>query len=263
MGISFTKKATEVAAKVGGGAFNFMKTGAAAKQAVQQEDARAEARRLESSKMRDFYLKNNTDGQITFLDGNLDTDGMLEIPRWMQHTIPVGGTYKSYVCTKDADTSQPCPLCEAGDKPSLVGVMTVIDHSSYTVKTGPNAGKVYVNQRRLFIAKDGTIKQLNKLAMKPERNGLALCTFDVSRGPESKHPPRVGDTFDFVGKHKSHAALAEKYELKIEDVQPAIYEGENGEITYLPPEQLLALGLGKAHTGVGYEKGVSAAKDDL
>ena len=65
----------------------------------------------------------------------------------------------------------------------------------------------------------------------------------------------MGDTFDFVTKHKSHAAIAEKYDLKIEDVQPAKYDGEDGEITYIPPEKLIELGLGKAHGGRRVRKG--------
>ena len=142
-------------------------------------------------------------------------------------------------------------------------MLTVIDHSSYTATKGPNAGKIYKNQRRLFVAKEGTLNQLQKLAQKPERNGLTLCAFDVSRGPENKHPPAVGDTYDFNSKWKSREQLAEKLDLKTEDVQPAEYEGENGEIPYLTPEQLISLGVGKAHGGVGYEKGISHAKDEL
>ena len=213
--------------------------------------------------MRRFYLPYNGECQVTFLDGDLDNDGLLNVPRYYEHRVRVGGDWETFVCTAEIDQSQPCPLCESGDKPSLVGVLTVIDHSSYTATKGPNAGKTYKNQRRLFVAKEGTLNQLQKLAQKPERNGLTLCAFDVSRGPENKHPPAVGDTYDFDSKWKSREQLAEKLDLKIEDVQPAEYEGENGEIPYLTPEQLISLGVGKAHGGVGYEKGVAHAKDEL
>jgi hypothetical protein len=269
MGLTFTKKAAQSATEVGAaapkktGGVTFLLKGTAAKAAVHAEAVKAEARREAANRMRSYWLPYNGDGQITFLDGTLDGDGILEIPRFYQHSIQVGSGRESFVCTGEIDTSTPCPLCAAGDKPSLVGVMTVIDHSQYTVTKGPNAGKVYKNQRRLFVAKEGTLASLQKLAAKPERNGLALCTFDVSRGPENKRPPGVGDTFDFVMKHKSLAAIAEKYEMKLEECQPAIYDGEEGEIVYRTPAQLIELGLGKPHTGVGYEKGVSAAKDDL
>ena len=190
----------------------FLKKGAAAKAAVQAEEVKFEERRAEMNRMRRFYIGYNKDTQITFLDGKLDEDGMLDIPRFYEHSIQVGSDWKHYVCTAEIDQSQPCPMCEAGNKPSLVGVMTVIDHSEYTVQKGPNAGKVYKNQRRLFVAKEGTLKDLNKLAAKPERNGLAGCTFDVSRGGENTRDPNVGKTFDFVVKNKTLAAIAEKYE---------------------------------------------------
>ena len=245
------------------GGIIFLKRGAAAKQAVQVEDAKAEARRAEYGRLRRFYIGYNEDSQITFLDGKLDEDGVLDCPRFMEHKIRIGTDWKNFACTAEIDTSGPCPICEAGDKASLVGVFTVIDHSTYTVKTGPNAGKTFTNQRKLFVAKEGTIKQLTKLAVKPERNGLAGCTFDVSRGSENKHPPAVGDTFDFVTKHKTLAAIAEKYNLKLEECQPAVYDGPEGELVYLPAAKLIELGIGKAHVGVGYEKGVNAAADEL
>ncbi len=273
MGISFTKKlpngqpaqsqASAAAAPKKTGGVTFLMKGAAAKAAVQQEEVKAEARRASFGRLKPFKIPYNGDKQATFLDGSLDADGMLDIPRFYQHKIQVGSGWESFVCTAEIDTSQPCPLCESGDKPSLVGVMTVIDHSVFVQDKGPNAGKVYKNQRRLFVAKEGTLKSLNKLAAKPERNGLALCTFDISRGPENKHCPSVGDTFDFVCKNTSLAAIAAKYEIKPEDCVPATYDGDEGEIVYRTPAQLIELGLGKPHTGVGYEKGVAAAKDDL
>jgi hypothetical protein len=189
----------EAPAKTGG--ISFLMKGAAAKVAVAQEEAKAEARKKNGAFP--FSLKYNEDGQITFLDGSLDEDGILDVNRWFQHRIPVGQRYESYVCTANIDKTQPCPICETGDRPSLVGVLTVIDHRKIVIQKGPNAGKTLTNVIRPFIAKDGTLKQLNKLAQKPERNGLRFCTFDVSRGPDNKHPPQVGDTFDFVTKRRS------------------------------------------------------------
>ena len=145
-------------------------------------------------------------------------------------------------------------------QPALVGALTIIDHSEYTVQTGPNAGKIYKNQKKLFIAKDGTLKTLNKLAAKPDRNGLAGCTFDVSRGPENKKPPAVGDVFDFVMKHKNLASIAEKYGIKVEELGPADYDDE---IPFLSPAKLLEMGIGKQPGGIGYEKGYNKAAADL
>ena len=47
------------------------------------------------------------------------------------------------------------------------------------MQKGPNKGKVIKNTRKLFIAKNQTIKMLTKLAAK--RGGLQGCTFDVAR----------------------------------------------------------------------------------
>ena len=113
-----------------------------------------------------------------------------------------------------------------------------------------------INSRKLFIAKRQTMQLLTKIALK--REGLAGCTFDVSRiGDKSAG---VGSQFDFVEKHEDYESIASKYGLKLEEVQPAVYETE---IRYLTPEELIALGLGKAHTGIGMEKGVQGLKDQL
>jgi len=248
--------------KVVSGGVSFLKRGAAAKAVAAEEEAKAEERRAAANRMRRYYMDNNADTQITFLDGKLDAEGVLDIPRFYEHIIQVGGDWKNFVCTAEIDTGDPCPICALNtdqSRRSLVGVMTIIDHSKYTVKKGPNAGKVYTNQRKLFVAKETTLKQLNKLAAKPERNGLAGCTFDVSRGPENTNAPRVGSTFDFVTKHKTLASIAEKYGLQVEECVPAQYDGDDGEIVYLSPKKLLELGIGKAHGGVGYEKGVNAS----
>jgi len=141
-----------------------------------------------------------------------------------------------------------------------VGALTVIDHSEWTSTKGANAGRTYRNQRRLFVAKDATLKVLSKYANKPERMGLTLCTFDVSRGPENKHPPAVGDTFDFVVKHEGFAQFAKKLGVPLEEVQPANYDEE---IVYLPPEKLIDMGVGKKPGGVGYEKGVDKSSDEM
>ena len=247
-----------------GGGMSFMKRGAAAKAAAVEEEAKAEERRAQMNRMRRFKMGYNEDCQITFLDGKLDAEGVLDIPRYYEHRIQIGAEWPTFVCTAEIDPTQPCPICALNTDQSrraLVGVMTVIDHSKYTVKKGPNAGKVYTNQRKLFVAKETTLKQLNKLASKPERNGLAGCTFDVSRGPENTNPPGVGSTFDFVTKHKTLASIAEKYGIPVEECAPAQYDGDDGEIQYLPPAKLLSLGIGKAHGGVGFEKGVNAASE--
>jgi hypothetical protein len=234
----------------------WLKQGNAAKQAMAYEEAKAEERKAEAGRLWRFYVKKGEDAQITFLDGALDADGMLDIMMFYEHRLHIAGDWENFVCTSEADQTQPCPICAKGDKPSLVGVMTVVDHTKRTIAKGPNAGKVIANRRKLFVAKQHTIRQLNKLAAK--RGGLVGVTFDVSR--EGDKDPAVGSMFDFVHKYASLAELAQTLDLKIEDVQPANYQEE---IRYRSPEELLALGVGKVQIGVGNEKGYSSFKDEL
>jgi len=225
--------------------FGFMKTGTAAKQLIEDADAKAEADKAERGKMFRFKLKENESGQITFLDGNLDEDGMLDCPMYYQHTVKANGTWRNYVCTMESEGN--CPICNEGEyKSALVGVLTILNHTPYVVQNGANAGKKIVNQRQLFVGKKETIKQLTKLAQK--RGGLAGCTFEASRGNDKT--AAVGNSFDFETK-RSLDEIATAYNLKSEDASPADYEQE---ITYHTAEELTALGVGKAITGPGYDK---------
>lgn len=226
---------------------SFLKKGNAAKVAVDEAEAKAELAKAEYGKAWRFMMKEGTDAQITFLDGELDDTGMLDTPVYWEHSLYQAGTVKNFVCTAEEDQTQPCPICESGDKPTLVQVFTVIDHRPHTVQSGPNQGKVIPHQRRPFIAKPGTRKLLAKLASK--RGGLTGCTFDVSRTGDKS--PSVGDQFDFVTKATSYEEIAAKYDLPIEQVQPLDYDDE---IRYVEPEELIKAGVGKAPTGVGYQK---------
>ena len=238
------------------GTGGWLKRGAAAKQALAHEEAQAEMRKQEQGKLWRFWMPEGADRQITFLDGALDEDGLLDIYMFYEHTLRVNGSWENFVCTADVDQTQPCPICEKGERASFVGVMTVIDHSEHTVKKGPNAGKVIANTRKLFVAKQGTIRLLTKIAAK--RGGLAGCTFDVSRMGDKE--PGVGNQFDFVHKFGSYEEIAAQFDLSVEDVQPADYAEE---IRYRTPEELIELGIGKALGGVGFEKTASNLKDEL
>lgn len=265
MALKFAKKAAPVSVAANpspaqsvqksSGGLGFLKKGESAKKALAYEEAQAELRKQEAGKMWRFWMPAGEDRQITFLDGDLDEDGMLDIYMFYEHTVRVNGNWEQFVCTADVDETQPCPICEKGDRASFVGVMTIIDHSEHTIKKGPNAGKKVANQRKLFVAKQGTIRQLTKLAAK--RGGLAGCTFDVSRTGDKE--PAVGNQFDFVHKFDSYEAIAEQFGLKTEEVQPADY---TEEIRYRSPEELIELGVGKALAGPGLSKG-SSLKDEL
>lgn len=238
-----------------GGTVSFFKKGAAAKEALQKEEAAAELRAADKGKLWQFWMTAGEARQITFLDGDLDEDGMLDIQMFYQHQLRVNGNWEKFVCTAEADQSQPCPMCESGDRPALVGVMTVIDHTEHKIKKGANAGKTVRNQRKLFVAKQGTLRLLTTMAVK--RGGLAGCLFDVTRTGDDE--ANVGNVFDFTHKFESADEIANQFDMKVEDVVPASYEDE---IKYRSPEELIELGVGKKVGGPGFEKG-SNLKDEL
>lgn len=231
--------------------FGFLKTGAAAKQALAEEEAKAELAKQEAGKLWRFWMPAGEDRTITFLDGDVDEDGMLDIPMFHEHQVRINGNYENFICTSEQEGH--CPICDKGDsKPYLVGVMTIIDHTPHKVKSGKNAGKIIKDTRKMFVAKKQTIRQLAKIAAK--RGGLAGCTFDVSRADDKS--ASVGSQFDFVSK-ASLEDVAGKYELKLEDAMPADYQAE---LTYRTAEELVELGVGKAAGGIGHEKGVTDKK---
>lgn len=260
MALSFTKPASkqpseaappaqQASPKTSG--LSFMKKGEAAKVAFAQEEAKAEMAKSAQNRLWRFRMKPETDTKITFLDGNLDESGMLDIGMFYEHTVQLNGEWKSFVCTEDSEGV--CPLCEQDRKTrSFVGILTVIDHSEHKIKSGPNAGKVISNTKRLFVAKKETIKVLTKIAVK--RGGLTGCTFDVSRGGEKT--PAVGSQFDFTEKN-SLEDIASALDLKLEDVMPADYEKE---ITYYTAEQLSEMGVGKKPAGPGFSGSINKSK---
>ena len=226
---------------------SFMKTGSQAKAAIDAADAQAERAKEEAGKLWRFWMPVGDERIITFLDGSIGEDGMIDCGMWYEHRIKVNGEWTPFVCVAE---SEPCPLCDTGDsKQSLVGGLTCIDHTPYKVQKGPNAGKIIQNSKKLFVATRNTIKILSKHAVK--KGGLTGCTFEISRTGEKD--PGVGNQFDFVDKF-TEAELMQKYGLKAEDVAPADY---SHEITYRTAEELVALGLGKAGKGPGHEKGIN------
>ena len=137
---------------------SFLKSGTAAQEALATEEAKAEMAKAEAGKAWRFMLKDGEEKRVTFLDGDLDENGMLSDQRFYQHTLFVNGNWMNFVCTSDVDQSQPCPICAKNDKdsrPSLVGVLSVIDHSEHVVQQGPNKGNVIKNQRPALCDEEG------------------------------------------------------------------------------------------------------------
>lgn len=227
-------------------AIKWLKQGAASADLAKKEAAAVELRKETQGKLWRFWLKDGEDAALTFVDGDLSAEGFLLPPRYYEHNIKLNGQFgNTFVCPEQTDPSSghKCPLCEQGDKPSLVALFTIIDHRSYT-----KDDKTYTNQRRLLVAKAPSFEMLNKLAIK--RGGLAGARFDVSRtGDKSAN---IGSMFDFTEKLEIDV-LKKKYmrtykdkdgkEVTVCDFEPANYEEE---IVFKGEDELRKLGFGKS-----------------
>ena len=118
---------------------SWLHTGKKAKEETEKELADTERRRAEAqTRVYRFWLKAQESAHITFLDGDLDEDGLLDIPKFYEHKVRINGKWDNVVCT---DSSEPCPICAAGDKHRYVGVVTVIDHRK--IKSTKKPGVVW------------------------------------------------------------------------------------------------------------------------
>jgi hypothetical protein len=203
-------------------AVSYLKKGAQAAKEVSKAETQAE---LNKSKVYRFWLPKDSDARITFLDGDLLPNGLIDGTVYHEHDVKINGKFGNpFVCIKEYEV---CPLCEQGDNSSFVAAFTIIDHRSYEDREG----KTVKDTLRLFVCKLDTYKMLQKIATK--RGGLAGCTFDVTRtGDKSAN---VGNMFDFVEK-KQVAALLKKYKVEVVDYEKAI--------PYRDEESLRALGFG-------------------
>ena len=222
-----------------------VKTGKEAWQDMEKEEEE-KASNSNGTALYRFRVKPDEERRITFLDGNIDDEGYLDIVTWKEHRVldTSTGRYIEVACLEPM--GEPCPACEANERRSVVGGMTVIDHSDYTVKNGPNAGKVLRDLKRLFVAKPKTLKVLRKMAAK--RGGLAGCTFDVSRQDDKS--PAVGDVFDFVDKNNLQDIKA-SYGDKADPV-PMI-----DHIPFMPAQDMVKRGIGSPVDQIGSESGLS------
>jgi len=220
LNVKSTGKAKKEAVKSKG----FLKRGKARKAMLESEDQKAEARQEAAGKTRRFFIpkdKFDEDIRITFLDGDLDDDGILDGPTFYEHNIKINNRWTQFVSCCD---DEPDPLQEAGQEPYPAQAFTIVDHTGFVDREG----KEWKNIKRLFIAKRTTQKKLQKLASK--RKGLKGCTFDVSRSGDKE--PNVGSNFEFVKKRsiKDLKLLLLKAGVKKDEVEalctPANYEEE-------------------------------------
>lgn len=209
-----------------------------------QKEAEAEARKAESDLMWRFFFAEGEERTITFLDGELDDDNQLDIRGVEEHRVKLNGNWRNIVCTMDSEGF--CPACDGGDKPALRGFLTIIDHHPHKIENGPRKGEIINNERKIFAAPISILKKLTAQAIK--RGGLTGCTYEVTRSGDKS--PAVGSDFEFVEKLDLED-LAEKYGLDEEGVSPANYDEE---IVLRTSDELIALGVGKAPTGPGFNK---------
>ena len=217
---------------------SWMLRGKAAHEAYARDAAEQEVRREAQRRLHRFRIDVNEPARITFLDGALDEDGLLAVPSLYEHAVQLAGRWATFVCVGGGP--EPCPICDGGRPPALVAAFTVIDHRPYTIRRGPRAGTVVVDQRKLFVAKKGTLARLQLKASTLGSEGLAGATLAVTRLDSGDGlSPGVGTEFEFLDRTPLDV-LAERYGA---EGVPADYEQE---FPYLPASRLIALGLGRA-----------------
>ena len=113
---------------------SWIKRGAAAKTAFAQEEAKAELRKQEAGKMWDFWMPEDLERQSPSSTASSMRTACSNAA-CSTSTRP-HQRLRTLRLTVDQDQSQPCPICESGDRPALVGVMTIIDHTEHTVQKG-------------------------------------------------------------------------------------------------------------------------------
>lgn len=236
-------------------ALKFMKKGTEGEQLTKQADADTERRKAAGGgSVFRYWMPDGSEKQITFLDGELSEAGLLDVPRYWEHQLKLGDSWKNwYPCTKD---EEPCPLCDI-KQPSLVYALTIIDHSEWEDKKD----KVHEHERKLYICKGDTYKRLSKIAAK--RGGLTGCTFDVSRIGDKAEA--VGNDFDFVEK-LSLKKIAKKYGLetkgKAENNKVALPYNYDDVIEYHTAEALREMGLGSGEKPPVGSEDVKKGKKD-
>ena len=237
MGISVGGKGKKAAGgatpKSGGGAApSWLMSGSKAKEVENEHAQAADERKANRDKLWRYYLKPEAAGRIFFLNGDIATEGdekgSFDIQFVEEHKVTSHGSKvpSFYVCVSRTET---CPLCEAGNFASFVGLFGIIDTTIFVDRDG----KEHKNRKRIFAAKGQTIK---KLAKKASQNGgsLAGVMLDVSRS--DSRSATVGDDFDFVGAWPLEALGKKIDKEKWEDVIAVPDFAE--ELTYLSAAEM-------------------------
>lgn len=148
-----------------------------------KKDAQAKARAAQRENRR-FWLHKDTEAKCIFIDNPMFF--------FSEHSLELLGKFGNFfTCLADFDD---CPLCLDGDSARYAVAATVIDTSKYETEDG----KVFRNQRKLFVAIAEARKNLLKLVAK-KGGDIAYSIIDVARG-SAQGEPNTGQNFDFVKK---------------------------------------------------------------
>ena len=223
-------------------AVDFIKTGKAAQRHFEKQEQES-AKRDAEMKVNRFYLPNDEEAKVTFLDGKLNEDGIIDRAIWDEHRIPVPGRKmpRFLMCTAEEET---CPLCEQGFQRSTVNAFTVIDHRSWRDE---RRNKTRKHERKLYLAKRDTMKRLQKLAAK--RGGLRGWTVKIGRTGDERSPA-AGTDFEFLGKLDVEAFLA-KTGLTKDHLRPFKYS--EAMVSYTADEL----------RRMGFGSGMAIGEDDV
>jgi len=170
-----------------------------------------------------FWLRMGEEAVIVFVD---DLGFYVK-----SHQLNIGGSWNNFVtCIADL---QPCPICNSGNRPTLVGYYTVIDTRELVLKDGTKVK----NRRVLFPAKNIAINMIADL--KKKYNSLVGLAVKVKRYGQKS--PNCGDYFEVI----SDKRIALK-SLGNEADTPYNYEKLLAPPT---PEELQMLGFGQNALG--------------
>lgn len=211
---------------------SFLKRGSEAREALLSQEKEIEKVQEIRGTFRNFFLRAGSQATITFLDGGLDEDGLLDMPLMYLHSVyhadmGSNGERINLVCTQD--TEGDCPIC-AYDKAQLVGCLTVIEHTKYQSADGE-----VINPRRLFLPKRQTMRELQEAAT--ELGGLRGYQFKVRR--HGKKSPIVGDELELVADRIPEETLKKVFDA-CSSSNPIDYETE---LNYFSNEDLEKLGI--------------------
>lgn len=232
----------------------WLATGKNSQLLAQQEEQEHEERKKGYKLPFRFFLGKGEQADITFIDGDLDEDGNLTPPRFYEHSIKVAGKLEHYICPQKTNPEVPgeCPICQSGDRPSLVAVFTVIDHREVPSSDGKT---VYKDRVRLLVAKPTGFDLLAFQAKK--QGGLGCARFTVSRIGEKSSA--IGDSFEFQCKEERQV-LRNRYFRVVQATEEEIAAGKRPQYrktNFIPVDygedfpyytcgQLEQMGLGRA-----------------